>query len=119
VPETTKSISWIKNGSAFTKILCFEGFMDFLSYATLFGTRATEDYLILNSVSHVQKALEALKNTGYENIETFFDNDVAGQNATKVFKSELSNVKAQNAIYAQNEDLNAYLMDLRQKEFKK
>ena len=88
VPETTKSISWIKNGNAFTKILCFEGFMNFLSYATLFGTRATEDYLILNSVSHVQKALEALKNAGYENVETFFDNDIAGQKATEVFKSE-------------------------------
>ena len=115
VPETTKSISWIKNGNACTKILCFEGFMDFLSYATLFGTRATEDYLILNSVSHVQKGLEAIKNAGYETIETFFDNDVAGQKATEVFKSEIANVKSQNAIYAENEDLNAYLVNLRQK----
>ena len=61
----------------------FEGFMDFLSFMTLRRKEndglKRQDYLVLNSVSNIQKALEPLSH--YENVQCFLDTDEAGRNA--------------------------------------
>lgn len=119
VPENSKSMSLVKTGKDNDKILCFEGFMDFLSYGTLFGIQNNQDYLILNTVSYIQEAVEMIKVSHYSKVETFFDNDKAGEEATQYFKNELTNVEAQNMIYLQAKDLNAYLIKLKQSEIKK
>ena len=60
IPESRKSISWFPTASDNERIVCFEGFMDFLSYGTFFGW-GQEDYLILNSVAFSKKAIEFRK----------------------------------------------------------
>ena len=114
VPETTKSLSFVRTNANNKKIICFEGFMDFLSYGTLFGIENQHDYLILNSVSFVKKAVEMLQKAHYSPIETFFDNDKAGETATEYFKTYLPNVSPQNKLYAEMTDLNDFLIKVKQ-----
>ena len=93
----------------------FEGFMDFLSFMTLkrkenpqiTGLRQ-QNYLILNSVTNIHKALKCL--SVYNNIQCFLDNDEAGRNAYLQLSKELgdSGVKA-SALYNGYKDLNDYL----------
>ena len=90
----------------------FEGFMDFLSFMTLRrkendGLRR-QDYLVLNSVSNIQKALESLSH--YENIQCFLDNDEAGR---KAYQALLMGLKVpvidSSGLYADCKDLNEFL----------
>ena len=61
----------------------FEGFMDYLSFLTIRTEKCPkipcldwQDYIILNSVSNLRKAIDGL--AVYERIHCFFDNDRAG-----------------------------------------
>ena len=90
----------------------FEGFMDFLSFMTLRrkenGGLKRQDYLVLNSVSNVKKALEPLSH--YENIQCFLDNDEAGRNAYLQLSKELGKpVTDASTLYNGYKDLNEYL----------
>lgn len=90
----------------------FEGFMDFLSFMTLRrkendGLRR-QDYLVLNSVSNIQKALECLSQ--YDSILCFLDNDEAGRNAYLQLSKELGrSVTDASTLYNGYKDLNEYL----------
>ena len=90
----------------------FEGFMDFLSFMTLRrkendGLRR-QDYLVLNSVSNIQKALERLSQ--YDCILCFLDNDEAGRNAYLQLSNELGkSVTDASTLYNGYKDLNEYL----------
>ena len=90
----------------------FEGFMDFLSFITLRrkendGLRR-QDYLVLNSVSNIQKALERLSQ--YDSILCFLDNDEAGRNAYLQLSKELGkSVTDASTLYNGYKDLNEYL----------
>ena len=99
------------------KKICFlfEGFIDFLSFMTLrriqnpqYNGLNNQDYLILNSVTNIHKALKCL--SVYNNIQCFLDNDEAGRNAYLQLSKELgdSGVKA-SALYNGYKDLNDYL----------
>ena len=90
----------------------FEGFMDFLSFMTLRRKEndglKRQDYLVLNSVSNIQKALEPLSH--YENIQCFLDNDEAGR---KAYQALLMGLKVpvidSSGLYADCKDLNEFL----------
>ena len=90
----------------------FEGFMDLLSFMTLRrkendGLRR-QDYLVLNSVSNIQKALERLSQ--YDSILCFLDNDEAGRNAYLQLSKELGkSVTDASTLYNGYKDLNEYL----------
>ena len=98
----------------------FEGFMDFLSFLTLkrienlqcTGLRQ-QDYLILNSVTNIHKAIERL--SCYDCVQCFLDNDDAGGNAYLQLSMELRNSVADNSVadastlYNGFKDLNEYL----------
>ena len=96
------------------KKICFvfEGFMDFLSFMTLRrkendGLRR-QDYLVLNSVSNIQKALEPLSH--YENVQCFLDTDEAGRNAYLQLSKELRKpITDASTLYNGYKDLNEYL----------
>ena len=99
------------------KKICFlfEGFIDILSFMTLrriqnpqYNGLSNQDYLILNSVTNIHKALKCL--SVYNNIQCFLDNDEAGRNAYLQLSKELgdSGVKA-SALYNAYKDLNDYL----------
>ena len=59
----------------------FEGFIDFLSFRLAFPSLEEGDYIVLNSVSNLQKAFSFLSR--YDGICCCLDNDTAGKNAVQ------------------------------------
>ena len=104
-----KDISLKRNGSDVCAV--FEGFMDYLSAMQL-GI-ITSDWLVLNSVSNVEKAVKALQ--GYERIECFLDNDEAGRRTfQRLHNCFGEKVIDRSSLYADYKDLNDYLLSQRQ-----
>ena len=100
-----KDISLKRNGSEVCAV--FEGFMDYLSAMQL-GIIAS-DWLVLNSVSNVEKAVKALK--GYEKIECYLDNDEAGRRTFQRLRADLGKkVFDRSSLYADHKDLNEFLL---------
>lgn len=100
-----KDISLKRNGSDVCSV--FEGFMDCLS-AMLLGIIAS-DWLVLNSVSNVEKAVKALQ--GYERIECFLDNDDAGRRTfQRLYDCFGEKVIDRSFLYADHKDLNEFLL---------
>ena len=109
---TPKDISLFHNEESKQSCFVFEGFIDFLSFMMLRRKEndglKRQDYLVLNSVSNIQKALEPLSH--YENIQCFLDNDEAGR---KVYQALLMGLKVpvidSSGLYADCKDLNEFL----------
>ena len=100
-----KDISLKRNGSDVCTV--FEGFMDYLSAMQL-GIIAS-DWLVLNSVSNVEKAVRALH--GYERIDCFFDNDEAGRRTfQRLYDCFGEKVIDRSFLYAEHKDLNEFLL---------
>ena len=95
----------------------FEGFMDYLSFLTLRLESCPQcpdfdrqDYMVLNSVANVSKALYPLGS--YERIHCFFDNDRAGMEALRQIRKEYDStrhIRDASQIYCGCKDLNEYL----------
>ena len=104
-----KDISLKRNGSDVCSV--FEGFMDYLS-AMQMGIIAS-DWLVLNSVSNVEKAVRALH--GYERIDCFLDNDEAGRRTFQRLHDCFGDKAIdRSSLYADHKDLNDYLLSQRQ-----
>ena len=109
---TPKDISLFHNEESKQSCFVFEGFIDFLSFMMLRRKEndglKRQDYLVLNSVSNIQKALEPLSH--YENIQCFLDNDEAGR---KAYQALLMGLKVpvidSSGLYADCKDLNEFL----------
>lgn len=100
-----KDISLKRNSSDVCSV--FEGFMDYLSAMQL-GIIAS-DWLVLNSVSNVEKAVKALK--GYEKIECYLDNDEAGRRTfQRLHECFGEKVIDRSSLYADHKDLNEFLL---------
>ena len=100
-----KDISLKRNGSDVCAV--FEGFMDYLSAMQL-GIIAS-DWLVLNSVSNVEKAVKVLQ--GYERIECFLDNDDAGRRTfQRLHECFGEKVIDRSSLYADHKDLNEFLL---------
>jgi len=90
-----KNISYIKQMKELDVCLLFEGFVDYLSFLTL-CKRAnlqcprldSQDYIVLNSVSNLSKAIYQLAN--YKRIYCFLDNDEAGTRAYQKLVKQFS-----------------------------
>ena len=109
---TPKDISLFHNEESKQSCFVFEGFIDFLSFMMLRRKEndglKRQDYLVLNSVSNIHKALEPLSH--YENVQCFLDNDEAGRNAYLRLSKELgSSVLDSSSLYSDFKDLNDYL----------
>lgn len=113
-----KEISHIRqSGKARTTCYVFEGFMDYLSFLTLrqescpnYPELDGQDYIVLNSVSNINKALYPLGN--YERIHCFFDNDHAGLEVLQQIRMEYGRdryIRDASQIYGGCKDLNEYL----------
>ena len=113
-----KEISHIRqSGKARNTCYVFEGFMDYLSFLTLrqescpnYPELDGQDYIVLNSVSNVNKALYPLGS--YERIHCFFDNDHAGMEALQQIRKEYGRdryIRDASQIYRGCKDLNEYL----------
>ena len=110
-----KDISYFYADEPKKACFLFEGFMDFLSFMTLkrkenpqnTGLRQ-QDYLILNSVTNIHKAIERLSR--YDSVQCFLDNDDAGGNAYLQLSKELGkSVTDASTLYNGYKDLNEYL----------
>ena len=113
-----KEISHIRQpGRAGKTCYVFEGFMDYLSFLTLrqdscpnYPELDGQDYIVLNSVSNVNKALYPLGS--YGRIHCFFDNDCAGMEALRQIRNEYDStryIRDASQIYGGCKDLNEYL----------
>lgn len=118
-----KSITHIRQqGEPKDTCFVFEGFMDYLSFLTIRVEKSPkmpcldgQDYLILNSTSKVNKAIDTLG--GYEHIHCMLDNDGAGWKATNAIRNEYSyRVRDSSFLYKGYNDLNEYLCGERQKK---
>lgn len=124
-----KDISHIRHTNRQNEVCyVFEGFMDYLSFLTLrldscpqYPEFDKQDYMVLNSVSNVSKALYPLGN--YLRIHCFFDNDRAGMEAILQIRKEYGstiNIRDASHLYSGCKDLNEYLCKrnpLREKKF--
>ena len=106
-----KDITFIENGSKNLKV--FEGFFDFLSFKILVenNKKNDSDFLILNSVSLVRKSENLLQK--YSSVELYFDNDLAGDNATEHLHNLYPTAKDCRIFYKKFKDLNDYLKNRR------
>jgi len=112
-----KDISLIGHlrGEIQSHVCVFEGFMDFLSYLTLkqagddaICIDAPCDYLVMNSVSNLKKALAHLQR--YAHIHCYLDNDLAGQKTVETITGMYDrHVSDESGRYAGYKDLNDYL----------
>ena len=97
-------------------VIVFEGFMDFLSYQMLQPTSNDSlcipyhcDYIVLNSINCLDKALEELPN--YHIIHSDLDNDDGGRRTFEAMKTALGDsVIDESHRYAPYNDLNEYLV---------
>ncbi len=115
-----KDISHIRQqGEPREKCLVFEGMMDYLSFLTLRMRNCPtmpnldgQDYVILNSVANVPKAIDVLH--GYGRIHCLLDNDEAGRNAYLELTREFSGrIRDFSDNYNGHKDLNDYLCGIR------
>ena len=103
----------------------FEGFMDYLSFLTLrkqkqpqYSGLQGQDYMVLNSVSNLGKAMDRLSD--YERIHCFFDNDQAGNKACLELQRTFSfRVRDASIHYSEYKDLNNFLCGRKAVEDKK
>lgn len=110
----SKDISLVKQspGEAQSRVCVFEGFMDFLSYLTLKQTGddkvcmdAPADYLVMNSVGNLKKALAHLQE--YSHIHCYLDNDLAGQKTSETIAGLYGRRVSDEACrYVEYKDLN-------------
>ena len=109
---TPKDISLFHNEESRQSCFVFEGFMDFLSFMMLRRKENNglkrQDYLVLNSVTNIHKAIKKL--SCYDSVQCFLDNDTAGRNAYLRLSKELgSSVLDSSSLYRDFKDLNDYL----------
>ena len=116
-----KDISHIRQaGEPREKCLVFEGMTDYLSFLTLrmkncpaMPSLDGQDYVILNSVANVSKAIDVLH--GYERIHCLLDNDEAGRTTYwKLEKEFAGRIRDFSNNYNGHKDLNDYLCGKRQ-----
>ena len=110
-----KDVSLVKlENTAADVCSVFEGFMDFLSAATL-GIVGNGDSLVLNSVSNVEKAMKHLD--AYGRINCFLDRDEAGRRTLDVLARRYeARVTDRSSLYDGCKDLNEYLQLTTKKE---
>lgn len=103
----TKDITTIAGEKKKEVVVVFEGFIDFLSYLTI-KVNTDKDFIILNSVSLVDKAIEVIKQ--YNDVKLALDNDQAGDIATKKILEHIPTAKDVRKFYKDFKDLNNLLL---------
>ncbi|WP_218599181.1 toprim domain-containing protein [Polaribacter sp. NJDZ03] len=98
------------------KSVCvFEGFMDFLSFKTLYPEVTEMNFLILNSTTQLKKGIAFLKKN--KTIYCFLDNDSEGTKTTNIILKLFPNESIdKRGFYKFNNDLNDYLIAIKTKK---
>jgi hypothetical protein len=96
------------------EMLVFEGFMDFLSYQTIYQrkfimmTKQQPNFLVLNSIGFLEKIKPQLEK--YPSIQLYLDRDNKGLALTKEVLAISRKYRDESRIYKNHKDLNEYLM---------
>ncbi|RLK06709.1 toprim domain-containing protein [Tenacibaculum discolor] len=105
-----QDISTIKNASS--RVCLFEGFINFLSYLTIYKNETlNDDFIVLNSTSLVDKAIGELKE--YSDVYCYFDNDDSGKKAMELISKVHEKVMDCSEFYKGFNDLNEYLTSIK------
>jgi len=114
----TKDITTIINNPSSKSIKIFEGFIDYLSYLQMKPQAKTSNFIILNSVSLYDRAINSIKGK-FELIELYLDNDKAGAETTSKFigdeqilycNSTLIKIVDHRKTYKNFKDVNEFLL---------
>lgn len=119
-----QNISIVDNGNMEGVCVLFEGFMDYLSFLTINKNHKNyklPNFVVLNSVTNIDKALEYLSTQKI--LHCCLDNDVSGEKTFNYLKSKLFNLNGncsqiinQSPIVFRNyKDVNDYLLGRREK----
>ena len=100
-----KAITTISKATDVLQI--FEGFMDFLSWQTL-NPSSTCDTIVLNSLALLPRIQEKIKS--YKQVESFLDNDDAGQKSFEVLKHFCPSIIDGSVRYRTHKDINEWLI---------
>jgi DNA primase len=95
-------------------VTIFEGYLDFLSWLSLCGTKAMSytDVIVLNSLALLTESLIGTMSANYRNFNLFFDNDNAGAYAVKRVEDHIPNNRVYNLskkAYPNHKDYNEFL----------
>lgn len=106
--SSPKAVTTIANGHDTLSV--FEGFFDFLSYLVLRSKMSwpESDYLILNSLSLVDRSTEKI--LSYPKVALHLDNDPAGQKATRHLLATSPIIQDRSTLYQGFQDLNEFLL---------
>jgi hypothetical protein len=90
-------------------VAIFEGFFDFLSFLTFHKDHDLGyDFIILNSLTMLPVLKDNLER--YSLVELYFDNDEAGDKATKEIQGNITLAEDKRSLYKNFKDLNEALM---------
>jgi hypothetical protein len=111
--NSPKDLTIIASPNAKT-VTVFEGFIDFLSYLSLPGSRAIQpsSYVVLNSLSFFKKARSFLEQ--HQSIKLYLDQDNSGIKCTQYALSISKKYHDESGLYKGHKDLNEYLAQLKQ-----
>jgi 5S rRNA maturation endonuclease (ribonuclease M5) len=105
---SAQGYSYFNNRS--DQLCVFEGIFDLLSYREIQNSnRIKEDYLVLNSLVNINKAIPILKK--YEHVDLFLDQDKAGKSASKNLTDTFPQYLDQGHSIFPYKDLNEYLVE--------
>lgn len=100
-----KAITTIRKGT--NRLQIFEGFMDFLSWQTL-NPSSKSDAIVLNSLALLPRIKEQI--AGYQEVESFLDNDDAGRKSFEVLKQFYPQIIDGSVRYRTHKDINEWLV---------
>ena len=103
-----KSISYHPHPTS-SKLLVFEGFMDFLTYLTINDTsNADSAVIVLNSGNMKARALPHLQDAQFSEVQLYLDNDDMGDVCFSYFMEQITEKKIvdMRATYPKHKDLN-------------
>ncbi|QIH35890.1 toprim domain-containing protein [Sphingobacterium sp. DR205] len=103
-----KDISIIR-GTA-DHLVLFEGYFDFLSWLKFKKKEISPTIIVLNSVSLVNRAIEAMRE--FNKIDLYLDNDEVGKHFTTLIKESYPFANDRSNIYTGFKDYNEMLMHL-------
>lgn len=107
--SSPKNITTFKNGSE--DLLVFEGFIDFLSFKTMYQdlSEHSQDFVVLNSISFFEKARPFMEQ--HQAVRLYLDRDATGQSYTRRALSVDERYIDESKRYKNYKDLNDWLVN--------
>ena len=102
------------------RVAVFEGFFDMMSAIELFGVLPNATIIVLNSNALRDKAIARITQLNPETVEVYGDNDASGKELFEHLQSNLPAIEVidKSSLYQGHNDLNDYLLAVRQMQAK-